>query len=91
MPKEKAPCKSLSVILLDFDYESKEKALFSHNFGRMQIWTKQDKKWRTLLNGEPYWWWFREILSDESDDEANNDSIDETESDNEKDNDESNE
>ena len=37
MPKEKAPCKSLSVILLDSDYESKEKALFSHNFGRMQI------------------------------------------------------
>ena len=74
-----------------FCYESKEKALFLHNFGRMQIWTKQDK------NGEPYWMEnlidddLEKISSDESDDEANNDSIDETESDNEKDNDESNE
>ena len=42
-------------------------------------------------NGEPYWWWFGENLSDESDSESDNNSNDETESDDEKDNDKSNE
>ena len=51
----------------------------------MQICVKKDK------NGEPYWWWFRKISFDESDNEPDNDSNDETESDNDKDNDESNE
>ena len=52
MPKEKAPCKCLSIIMLDC-YQSKEKVLSSNTFGRMQIWTRKYK------SGEPYWWWFR--------------------------------
>ena len=36
MPKEKAPCKCLSIIMLDC-YQSKEKVLSSNTFGRMQI------------------------------------------------------
>ena len=42
MAKEKAPCKTLSIIIPD-----SEKAVSSNIFGRMQIWSKKDK------NGEP--------------------------------------
>ena len=44
----------------------------------MQVWTKKDK------NGESYWCWFRKSSSDESDNEAGNDSNDETEFDDDK-------
>ena len=36
MPKEKEPCKSLSIIMLDC-YQSKEKVFSSNTFGRVQI------------------------------------------------------
>ena len=52
MPKEKSPCKCLSIIMLDC-YQSREKVLSSGTFGRVQIWTWKDR------NGEAYWWWFR--------------------------------
>ena len=42
MTKEKAPCKTLSIIIPD-----SEKEVSSNIFGRMQIWSKKDK------NGEP--------------------------------------
>ena len=50
MRKEKAPCKCLSIIMLD---SVKEKVLSSNTFGRMQIWTWEGK------NGKSYWWGFR--------------------------------
>ena len=53
MPKVKAPCKFLSIILLDSVVKVKKKTLSSNTFGGMQIWTKNNK------NGKPYWWWFR--------------------------------
>ena len=36
-----------------FCYRSKEKLLSSKTFGRMQIWTREDR------NGEPYSRWFK--------------------------------
>ena len=36
MPREKAPCKCLSIIMLDC-YQSREKVLSSGTFGRVQI------------------------------------------------------
>ena len=56
MRKEKAPCKCLSIIMLDSVKEkrkSKEKVLSSNTFGRMKIWTWEGK------NGKSYWWGFR--------------------------------
>ena len=41
MPKEKVPCRYLSIIMVDY----------SNILRRMQIWTRKDK------NGGPYWWW----------------------------------
>ena len=49
MPKEKTPWDCLSILMLD----SVIKVLSSYSFGRVQIWTKKDKKWKS------YWWWFR--------------------------------
>ena len=46
MPKEKAPCKSLSTIMLDSVVKAK-KVLSSNTFGRMQIRTKKDKNGKT--------------------------------------------
>ena len=37
MPKEKVPCKSLSIRMLDFIVKAKKKSLSSNIFGRMQI------------------------------------------------------
>ena len=48
MPKENAPCKSLSLKIAKFCYQSKEKVLSSNTFGIMQICTEKDK------NGEAY-------------------------------------
>ena len=42
MPKEKAPCKCLSIIMLDSVIKAK-KVLSSNTFGRMQIWKRKDK------------------------------------------------
>ena len=55
MPKEKAPCKCLSIIMLDSVIKAK-KVLSSNSFERMQIWTRKDK------NGKSYWWWFRKTF-----------------------------
>ena len=79
VPKEKAPSKCLSIIMLDSVVKAKK-----NRNGGMQIWSKKDK------NGEPYWWWFRKSLSDVSDKEADNDFNDDTKFDDEKDNDEFN-
>ena len=37
MPKEKAPCKSLLIIMLDSVVEAKKKYYSSNTFGGMQI------------------------------------------------------
>ena len=68
-----------------FCYQSKEKVLSSDFFGRMQMWTKEDKM-ENLLDYD-----LEKSSSDESGSESDNDSNDQTESDDEKDNDESNE
>ena len=52
VPKEKAPCKCLSIIMLDSVIKAK-KMYYPQTLLEMQIWTRKDK------NGEPYWWWFR--------------------------------
>ena len=52
IPKEKAACKCLSIIMLDFVIKAKETCYPQTFFRRMQIWIEIDK------NGEPYWWWF---------------------------------
>ena len=52
MPKEKAPCKCLSIIMLDSVIKAK-KMYYPQTPLEIQIWTRKDK------NGEPYWWWFR--------------------------------
>ena len=50
MRKEKAPCKSLSIIILLL---KQKKVLSSNTSGRVQIWTKTTKKrWKS-------YWWFR--------------------------------
>ena len=85
MPKEKAPCKSLSVILLDSVMKAKKKH-YSYTILEECKYERNKIKMENLIDDD-----LEKISSDESDDEANNDSIDETESDNEKDNDESNE
>ena len=59
IPKEEAPCKCLSIIMLDSVIKAK-KVLSSNSFERMQIWTRKDK------NGKSYWWWLTKSLSDES-------------------------
>ena len=45
--KEKEPCKSLSIKMLDSVITAKKKVLSSNIFERLQIWAKKDK------NGEP--------------------------------------
>ena len=71
MPKEKALCKCLSIIMLDSVIKVKKKVFSSNTFGRMLIWTKKDR------NREPYWWWFRKkVCLINLDNEADNDSND---------------
>ena len=57
MPKEKVPCNSLSIIMLDSVVKAKKKVLSSNTFGGVQIWTKKDK------NEKPYWWWIRKKIN----------------------------
>ena len=56
MPKDVAPCKCLSIIPLDSVIKAKKKFYPQTFFGRMQMWTKEDK------NGEPSWLWFRKTF-----------------------------
>ena len=85
MPKVKAPCKSLSIMILDSVIKGKKKCY-------LQILLEECKhklkkiKMENLTDDD-----LEKSLSDESNNEADNDSNDETESDNDKDNDESNE
>ena len=70
MPKEKAPCKFLSIIMLDSVIKANKmlKVLLSNTLRRMQIYTRKDKNW------EPVWSWFRKSESDsESNDETESD------------------
>ena len=59
LPKEKVPCRCLS-IMLDSVIKAKKIKASSNTLGRMQIWTRKDK------NGKSYWWWLTKSLSDES-------------------------
>ena len=82
MPKEKAPCKSLSIIILDSVIKTKK------NYRPQTLleefkYEQKKKKMENLIDDDS-----QKILSDK---EADNDSNDEMESNNEKDNDESNE
>ena len=52
MLKEKAPCKYLSIIMLDSVIKANKKVLSVNTFRRMQIYTRKDKNW------ELYWWRF---------------------------------
>ena len=53
MPKETAPCKCLSIIMLDSVIRANKKYYPQTFFRRMQICTRKDK------NSKPYWWWFK--------------------------------
>ena len=81
MPKEKAPCKSLSIIMLDAVIKVKRKHYPQTHLEECKYEPKKIKM-ENLIDDD---------LEKSSSDESDNDSNDETESDNEKDNDESNE
>ena len=81
MPKEKAPCKSLSIIMLDSVVKAKKKYYPQTLLEECKYELKKIKM-ENLIDDD---------LEKSSSDESDNDSNDETESDNEKDNDESNE
>ena len=51
MPKEKAPCPCLSIIMLDSVIKAKKK------YYPQTLW--EECKYEQDKNGEPYWWWFR--------------------------------
>ena len=80
MPKEKAPCKSLPIIMLDSVVKAKKKYYPQTLLEKCKYKLKKIKI-ENLIDYD---------LEKRSSDESNNDSNDETESDNEKDNDESN-
>ena len=84
-PKEKAPWKSLSIIMLVSVVKVREK-YYPQTILKECKYELKKRKMENLTNND-----LEKGLSDESDNEADNDSIDETESDNGKDNDESNE
>ena len=81
MPKEKAPCKSLSIIMLDSVVKAKKKYYPQTLLEECKYELKKIKM-ENLIDDD---------LGKSSSDESDNDPNDETESDNEKDNDESNE
>ena len=85
MPKEKAPCKFLSIIMLDSVVKAKKKH-YPRTFLEECKYKPKKIKIENLIDDD-----FEKLSSDESDSESDNDSNDETESDNEKDNDKSNE
>ena len=80
IPKEKAPCKCLSIIMLDSVIKAKKKYYPQTLFEEYKYELKKIKM-ENLIDDD---------LEKSSSDESDNDSNDETESDNEKDNDESN-
>ena len=84
-PKEKAPWKSLSIIMLVSVLKVREKYYPQAILEECKYELKK-RKMENLTNND-----LEKSLSDESDIEADNDSNDETECDNGKDNDESNE
>ena len=85
IPKEKAPCKCLSIIMLDSVIKAKKKYYPQTHLEECKY--EQEKiKMENLIDDD-----LEKSLSDESDNEADNDSNDETESEDEKGNDESNE
>ena len=85
MPKDIAPCKCLSIILLDSVIKAK-KRFYSQTFLEECKCELKKIKMENLLDYD-----LEKRLSDESGSESDNDSNDQTESDDEKDNDESNE
>ena len=85
MPKEKAPCKSLSIIMLDSVIKAKKK-YYPQTLLEECKYEQEKIKMENLIDDD-----LEKSLSDESDNQADNDYNDETESDDEKDNDESNE
>ena len=85
MPKDIAPCKCLSIILLDSVIKAK-KRFYSQTFLEECKCELKKIKMENLLDDD-----LEKSLSDESGSESDNDSNDQTESDDEKDNDESNE
>ena len=85
MPKEKPPCKCLSIIKLDSVIKVKKKYYRQTLLEECKYEPKKIKM-ENLIDDD-----LKNGSSDESDSESDNDSNDETESDNEKYNDESNE
>ena len=85
MPKEKAPCKYLSIIILDSVTKAKKKYYPQTLLEERKCELKKIKM-ENLIDDD-----LEKSSSDESDGEPDIDSNDETESDNEKDNDECNE
>ena len=81
MPKEKAPCKSLSIIMLDSVVKAKKK-YYPQTLLEECKYEPKKIKMENLIDND---------LEKSSSDESDNDSNDETESDDEKDNDESDE
>ena len=81
MPKEKAPCKSLSIIMLDSFVKAKKKYYPQTLFEECKYEPKKVKM-ENLIDND---------LEKSSSDKSDNDSNDETESDDEKNNDESKE
>ena len=84
MPKEKAPCKSLSIIILDYVFKAKKK-YYPQTILEECKYEPKKIKMENLIDDD-----LEKSSSDESDSD-DNDFNDETESDDEKDNDESNE
>ena len=85
MPKQKAPCKCLSIIMLDSVIKAKKKYYPQTLLEKCKYEPKKIKI-ENLVDDD-----LEKSLPDESGRESDNDSNDETESDDEKDNDESNE
>ena len=83
IPKEKAPCKSISIIMLD-SVVKLEKKYYPQTL--LEECKYEPKKIKTENLDDD----LEKGLSDESNSETDNDSNDETQSDDEKDNDESN-
>ena len=78
MPKEKAPCKSLSIIMLDSVIKAKKK-YYPQTLLEECKYEQEKIKMENLIDDD-----LEKSSSDESDSEADNDSTDETESDDEK-------
>ena len=85
MPKAKASCKSLPIIMLDFVVKAKKK-YYPQTLLEESKYEPKKIKMENLIEDD-----LEKSSSDESDSESDNDSNGETESDDEKGNDESNE